>query len=326
MRWFSPVFLMAVLCAAPPLCGADLASLRTTTLYGSSYVRVSDWTALTNFKAVWLQKNKVLLVSNKWWRVEFTADSKKALVAGTDVWMSVPFAVRDGTPYISLIDLRTVIDPILYPAKPASGAIRTVCLDPGHGGEDPGNQVSGHREKTYTLKLALEVRAVLEKSGIKVVMTRSTDRLIGLYDRPETAHRAKADLFVSLHFNGQAGGSDANGVETYCLTPPGAASTNAGGEGKSSTKYPGNAHDGPSAHLAYQVQRRMRLTLDFEDRGLRHARFAVLRHARVPAILVEGGFLSNSRDRAFITSADGLKKLAKAIAEGILEYKRVSES
>jgi N-acetylmuramoyl-L-alanine amidase len=325
MRWLSLLSLLAALCTARPAGGADLSRLHTTPLFGSSYVRVADWAALTGFKATWLQRNKTLLVSNKWWRIEFTADSQRAVIAGTTVWLSVPFAVRDGTPYISLIDLRSVIDPILYPQKPASGAIRTVCLDPGHGGEDSGNLVAGHKEKTYTLKLAQEVRALLMKEGIKVVMTRNDDRLIGLYDRPETAARAKADLFVSLHFNGQSGGGDANGVETYCLTPPGAASTNAGGEGKSSTRHPGNAHDGPAAHLAYQVQRRMRLTLDFEDRGVRHARFAVLRQAKVPAILVEGGFLSNTRDRAFITSADGIRKLAKAVAEGILEYKRISE-
>ena len=156
-------------------------------------------------------------------------------------------------------------------------------------------------------------------------MTRDSDKLLGLYDRPAVASRAKADLFVSLHFNGQAGGSDANGIETYCLTPPGAASTNAGGQGKTNTKYPGTPNDPHNTQRAYQMQRGMRLTLDFEDRGVRQARFAVLRQASMPAVLVEGGFLSNSGDRKLITSSTELRKLATAIAEGILEYKRVAE-
>ena len=110
--------------------------------------------------------------------------------------------------------------------------IKTICLDPGHGGKDPGNRLPGRQEKDYTLRLAFELRDQLKQAGFKVVFTRSSDQFIELSERPELARRAGADLFVSLHFNGTDGGrAEARGSEVYCLTPAGAASTNARGEG-----------------------------------------------------------------------------------------------
>src|SRR5205085_2454476 len=102
--------------------------------------------------------------------------------------------------------LDETLAPVLSPpANRPGGKVRTICLDPGHGGRDPGNQTGGHDEKNYTLLLAREVRDQLSAAGFKVVLTRTTDTKIELPDRPAVAKRAAADLFVSLHFNAYDG-------------------------------------------------------------------------------------------------------------------------
>ena len=172
--------------------------------------------------------------------------------------------------------------------------VRTVCLDPGHGGKDPGNEVGSNQEKQHTLLLAKEVRAQLARAGLKVTLTRSTDSFVELPARPELAKRRSADLFVSLHFNAaEAGRSTVQGAEVYCLTPAGASSTNARGEGNGGGWFPGNRHNEQNLYLAYQVQKALTRNLAVEDRGVRRARFAVLRDAVMPAVLIEAGFLSH---------------------------------
>jgi N-acetylmuramoyl-L-alanine amidase len=324
LRFVVPVLLWVAFFATPTFCAPnDLSKLPRVELYSSSYVRATDWGNLTGFKPVWIQKGKIIALTNRWWRLEFTADSRRAVFSGTEVWLNVPFAVRDGVPYVSYLDARTTLGPVLFPQKNShTDRVRVICLDPGHGGEDSGNIVGTAREKIYTLRLAQELRSLLQREGFKIVMTRNDDRIVGLYDRPEIARKAKADLFISLHFNGQAGGRDANGVETYCLTPVGASSTNAGGEGRNSPRSPGNRFDEDNMHLAFHIHRRMQRALQMDDRGVKRARFAVLRQAEMPAVLVEAGFLSNSGDRKLITDPAYIKNIAKAIAEGITAYTR----
>src|SRR5262249_1609517 len=140
---------------------------------------------------------------------------------------------HNGGAYVSQLDALTALQPLLSPAKNRAGVkIKKVCLDPGHGGKDPGNRVGSNEEKKYTLLLAQEVSTQLVKAGLKVTMTRTDDTFIELPDRPDIARRRTADLFVSIHFNSADSGRDTvHGTEVYCLTPPGAESTNAHGEG-----------------------------------------------------------------------------------------------
>src|SRR6185436_15886135 len=107
-------------------------------------------------------------------------------------------------------------------------------------------------------------------------LTRSSDSFVELPTRPFIANRADADLFVSLHFNSADAGS-ARGIETYCLTPALASSTNARGEGATTGSYPGNKQNEKNIALAYQMQKSLVKSLSAEDRGVRRARFAVLK-------------------------------------------------
>src|SRR6185295_1593608 len=99
-------------------------------------------------------------------------------------------AMRQGGAYIPALDLTTTVQPVLFAAKDASAKpIRTIVLDPGHGGKDPGNREGGQQEKKYTLLLANELSGLLKKAGFNVSLTRNYDTFIELEDRATTARR-----------------------------------------------------------------------------------------------------------------------------------------
>ena len=306
---------LAVLAApAPP------SQLERFSISGREYVRVADWAKLNGFQGSWLSKQEFLL-TNKSARLSFTADVQKFSLNGTILWLSAPIALRNGTAFIAPVDLQTTIQPLLRPKRNAAGSrVKLICLDPGHGGKDTGNVEGKQFEKEYSLLLARELSAQLRKAGYKVFLTRSWDTFVELDERPELARARKADLFISLHFN--AAGGDAKGAEVYCLTPSHTASTNARGEGAETGSYVGNAQNEKNVLLAYQLQKSLINRLGMEDRGVRRARWAVLRPARMPAVLIEGGFMSNAAEVKKIYSAAWRRQLAGAIVEGVKGYAR----
>ncbi|MFO1512479.1 MAG: N-acetylmuramoyl-L-alanine amidase, partial [Verrucomicrobiota bacterium] len=243
------------------------------------------------------------------------------------LWLLLPLATRNGDIYISQLDVDSTFRPLLSPPRNARGKkVRTICLDAGHGGKDPGNRVAGRQEKDYTLRLTLELRDQLRRAGFKVVLTRSGDSYPELSDRPALARRAGADLFVSLHFNATENGrAEARGSEVYAMTPVGAASTNSRGEGAGAGAFSGNRSDEKNLLLAYYIQKSLIRELGSEDRGVRRARFEVLREATMPAVLVEAGFLSHPTEGKRIFTTEYRRQMAKAVVNGILAYKQVVE-
>ena len=198
-------------------------------------------------------------------------------------------------------------------------------IDPGHGGKDPGNLDGIAQEKRYTLLLANELRQMLQKTPIKVGLTRSTDKSVDLDLRPALARQMRADLFISLHFNSAPGPKNSvRGIEMYCLTPAGAASTNGRGE-SDSRAYPGNQWDPKNMLLAFQLQKSLVQSLGVEDRGIKRARWAVLLSAEMPAVLIEGGFMTDSSDASRIYSPAQRRQFAQAVVDGLLAYKRLVE-
>src|SRR5204862_1001175 len=113
------------------------------------------------------------------------------------------------------------LNEILSPPSNAPGIkLKTICLDPGHGGNDPGNQAGPYEEQKYTLLLAQEVRELLRAAGFNVVLTRTGDTRVERSSRPAIAKVRKADLFVSIHFNStETARDEVKGVEVYALTP-----------------------------------------------------------------------------------------------------------
>lgn len=298
----------------------------TTLFQGRPYQSIPAWSRTEGFQWGWIRPGEEFVVSNRWARFRFLVDSRRAEFNGVAVWLSEPAARRNGEPFIARIDFDTLVRPLLIPPRrPANGRIETVAIDPGHGGHDPGNQEGRQQEKKYAFLLAGELRSILESAGLKVILTRTTDVYIDLPKRPEIAVKRGADLFVSLHFNAAADRQAGRGAEVYCLTPPGASSTNAGGEGGNTGALPGNRLNDWNLVFAYQVQRALVNGLGLDDRGVRRARFAVLKSIEVPSILVESSFMTNPEDLVRIIDPARRRQLAQAIADGILASKRLFE-
>ena len=312
-----------VLCSAG--FGATATRIGKISFGGKEYLRLDQWARGNGFQI--RAQGKDFLVSGGGRQLQFTSDSKRMEFNGVLLLLSEAVRNQNGVPYLAALDLTTAINPLLFPPKVrARSTIKHICIDAGHGGSDPGNREGREQEKKYTLLLAQELGAQLRKAGYTVSYTRSTDVFIDLPVRPDLARRRNADMMISLHFNSSgAGGSGARGAETFCMTPARASSTNARGEGANNRNFDGNVNNARNMVLAYEIQKAMVRDLKSEDRGVKRARFAVLREATMPAVLVEGGFMSNPTEARNIYSAAWRAQLARAIASGISSYRRIIE-
>ena len=314
------LLLMCWMAVAAP---ATTGRLERVWIFGNEYVRLDKWAAGAGLKFDGGTRNRDPRVSGGGNMVRFEADSSKVSVNGITVHLSSPLAVRNGIAYVPPADLTSTLEPLLFPGSQPRKLVN-ICLDPGHGGTDPGFLSGREKEKKYTLLLAKELGEQLGKAGFKVSYTRTTDTFVKLPSRPETARNRGADLFVSLHFNSEGkGGESVKGVEVYCMTPAHTSSTNARGEGGESGSYPGNRFDSKNILLAYEVQKSLVTRLGLEDRGVRRARYAVLREAEMPAILIESGYLSNKAESQRIFDPAYRRQLARAIVDGIQDYKQL---
>lgn len=172
-----------------------------------------------------------------------------------------------------------------------------IVIDPGHGGPtDLGGVGFGLREKDIVLPMSLEIAQILEQNNIQVVMTRKTDRDLDLPPRAELANRVGADLFVSIHANAiSASRPDVNGLETFYYQS-------------------GQA-------LAQYIQNSMLESFPtMNNRGVKRARFYVLRKTKMPAVLVEVGFVTGNYDSRILADPVQRSRMAQAVARGILRY------
>ncbi|HKX61077.1 MAG TPA: N-acetylmuramoyl-L-alanine amidase [Verrucomicrobiae bacterium] len=330
MRWVLGIgaLLIGLLAATAESSPPTRLRLSRVELFGTEYVALDDWARANGYQVSWPLPKREVRLTHPNGKLEFTIDSRKMTLRGVVVWLSHAIAGKDGRAYISSRDLATAVHPILFPRRQSSTRkIRSIVLDPGHGGKDPGNQEGSRREKDYTLLLAREVAEILRRAGIAVKMTRDRDTFVELPSRPQVANRGNADLFLSLHFNSADGsGSPAvKGAEVFCMTPVRASSTNARGEGAGAGAFPGNRFDQKNVLLGYQIQKALSTKAGMEDRGLKRARFAVLRDATMPAVLIEAGFMTSPTDSRRIYDSQQRKRLAQSVADGILEYRRLIE-
>jgi len=299
---------------------------------GQNYTSLTDWARANGLKCYQLERGDKILATNRTMRLVFDADARDADINGVQVALSYPVANVKGSLLISQLDLDTAVRPLLFPERYVTPkVIRTICLDPGHGGKDTGNRVGWHYEKIYTLALAAEVRDLLKQAGFNVFLTRTRDTYVDLPDRPALANWRGADLFVSLHFNATpTGKNEVEGPETYCITPVGASSTNARGEtgefGPAVGAGPtlANRNEQRSLLLAYQIQKSLVRNLGAEDRGVRRARYRVLRDATMPAVLIEGGYMTHPVEGRKIFSDAYRRQMAQAIVKGILAYQKLT--
>lgn len=232
--------------------------------------------------------------------------------------LSYPVQERDGEMYISATDMSKLVDPVLRPRLTGRGKITTVVIDPGHGGHDAGAVSAYAREKDCNLAVGLKLRDKLRKAGFKVVMTRDRDFFLTLGERVAIANRTPDSLFVSIHHN--SGRAGASGIETFTLAPHGTTSPFA--RTRRSEDLAGNNQDSENIALATAVHAHSIRTTSAIDRGIQRARFSVLCTIRRPAILFEGGFVTNPQEGSKVSSSSYQDTLAQCICDGIVRYIR----
>jgi N-acetylmuramoyl-L-alanine amidase len=247
--------------------------------------------------------------------------SREATWNGVEINLGFAPQFIDDEVFVYGLDLQKNLEPLLL-GPPLTFGNRVVVIDPGHGGLNVGTHsvVDGRYEKEFTLDWALRLAPLLETNGWKVFLTRSSDITVSNADRVVFAGAHHADVFISLHFNSTSDrDARTGGLETYYITPAGLPSTLTRGFADSwSERLPNNAFDEQNLQLAVRVQNALWRATGIEDRGVRHARFeTVLRGQNCPAILVEGGYLSNPHEAKLIESPAYRQKLAQAVADAL---------
>ncbi|MDV3351771.1 DUF3747 domain-containing protein [Leptothoe sp. LEGE 181152] len=185
------------------------------------------------------------------------------------------------------------------PATPSAGRGEVlIMIDPGHGGRDPGAVGrNGLLEKEINTFIARRLQRTLEQRGYRAALTRTQDVELDLQPRVDIAERANATIFVSIHANAiSLSRPEVNGLETYYYSS--------------------------GRNLARAIHSSVLRSTDLRDRGVRQARFYVLRNTSMPAVLVETGFVTGSEDAARFQSTAAREQIADAIAQGIIDYLR----
>jgi len=267
-------------------------------------------------KQVILESRKVLMT--------LTLNDQTCVMNGVKFVFSHPVIEKDGLTLVSRMDLAKLIDPVLRPNYIRNaGEFGTVILDPGHGGKDGGAANSIGQEKNYNLAVARRLKMMLEAQGYKVVMTRDQDVFLSLEQRVEIANAVKERaIFISIHFN-SGSRKEASGIETFTLSPPGIAHYGQDVKPSDEKVRMGNLHDSANIALATSVHGSVlrRLSSTTVDRGIKRARFNVLSGVKHPAILLEGGFLTNPVEAKLVATAAYQDALARGVVDAIARYR-----
>jgi len=319
--WWALAFFCLVF--ALPLRAFDW---ETATSNGREYVTLHSFCLFYGFGYQAPSGNPRFVSRNALHSVIFKLGASDIYIDGVHYLLSFPIEEGDHDWLVSRMDVIKLFEPILRPTEIADlHPIRGVVIDAGHGGSDNGAGSRLGNEKTYTLDTAYRLDALLRGAGLKTVFTRRTDVFVDLYERAHIASLYPDYCFVSIHFNSAM--EEARGLETYCLSPRGAASTSSPYLTRGDIqKLPGNDYDTVNILLASMVHSEI-IKLNpgdaTADRGVKRARFVVIKQNVLPAILVEGGFVSNHMEAARVNRSDYRQSLAQAIARGVIRFVNV---
>jgi len=248
--------------------------------------------------------------------------SREAVWRGMEIHLGFAPEIIDDQVFVYGLDLQRNLEPLLLDSPLTFGSNRVVVIDPGHGGSNVGTHsvLDQRLEKEFTLDWARRLKPLLETNGWKVFLTRTGDTYVTNASRVVFAEAHHADLFISLHFNSTADRDEKTaGLETYCFTPTGIPSTVTRGYADPwAEKLSSNDFDAQNLQLAVKLQGALLRVTGMEDRGVRHVRYIeVLRGQKRPAVLIEGGYLSNPHEAEKIESAEFRQKLAEAVANAL---------
>jgi N-acetylmuramoyl-L-alanine amidase len=308
-----------------------------TKFRGEDYVAMADIAKRYGLKAAWTKPHAELTLRDaRGARLVFEKDQRDFQLDGARVFMGELAVSRNDDLWVTKIDVIKTIAPLFAPADHAAflpAPPKTIVIDPGHGGTDPGKQNPRLKldEKDMALDVALRLKKILESRGYRVVMTRTTDKrfsnspAVDLPLRAEVANKENADLFVSIHFNAVDHDPErVVGTETYVMTPQFQLSTQPEQDrAMAREQYPGNRQDVANAVLGYQIHRQVVADLKTSDRGYKRYRLAVLRPLHCPGVLVEAAYLSNDAEARRVATPEFRARIAESLAEGIGNYAAV---
>ncbi len=268
-----------------------------------------------NLKVVMLDANQgVFYQENNPKQIKFNLNSSSLICCDTKISVeSVPtitfveekvFIFSRQVPQLNF-DKLGLVDLLLNPEK-GQKKINVVVIDAGHGGKDPGAVGKKYYEKNINLAVAFELKKQLEQAGKTVYLTREIDDYISLKDRVEKVDTfdQKADLFISIHQNSSASNT-AVGIETYLPT-------------KILNSELMSENDKYNFLFACQVQQNLAKNTSLMNRGVKHANFYVIKNTKIPAILIECGFISNEVEEEIINSEKHRNAVVNSIVDAIL--------
>jgi len=326
MRHLLLVFLASLLPGIAAAADGKAAATNTwhvTQFDQRRYVPISDVAAFYRMHADVAAADRFRL-STATRVLEGRAGATEVRINGVKYVTCFPVRTSSGRVYLSAMDVTKIIEPLMRPGK-IKGAqqIRTIVLDAGHGGHDSGAVGPYGREKDYTLDVVLRARALLLRAGFQVKTTRLSDTFIPLEDRAAFANRFPGALFISVHFNKSNASPTGTGIETYALAPRGVPSMDEGSLRYSDFKLnPGNARDAENIALAACVHSMMVRNLRIFDRGIKRARFVVIKNITIPGVLIEGGFVDNPSDSRLIATSAYRQRIADSILAAATAYTR----
>jgi len=205
-------------------------------------------------------------------------------------------------------------------AAPQVAPFAMVIIDPGHGGQDSGTVKNGIVEKELTLDMAHRVERHLQERGLVVALTRADDTYVSLPDRAIMANNQPEAVFVSIHFD-DAGRSAATGIETYYAAHPVSLPEQIASWLPFLRRTSADPPNLESQSLATSIQEALVARTQATNRGTRPQQFFVIVNVRHPAVLVEGGFLTNKDEAVRLANVDYREQMAAGIADGIIQYR-----
>ncbi len=304
------------------------------------YVAVDDMAARLALKTTRDETKRELTLVAGVRRLVLTAEKREVRCNGLRVFLGDAVQLRSGQLYVSRTDYERCLLSLLRPDLVGDPLprLRTIVLDPGHGGADPGmeNKMLRIQEKVLALDVALRLEKLLQAEGYSVVLTRRDDRQLAptkeadLQRRAIIANASGADLFVSIHFNSLFPDTRVGGTEVYVFTRPGQRSDTSWGFGQvddtERDPSPVNRHDPWTSVLAHSLHRETITGLKTADRGHKTKHVAVLRGLNCPGVLVESLFLSNEAEARRAATPAYRQQIAAAMAAGIRSYAATLDS
>jgi N-acetylmuramoyl-L-alanine amidase len=320
-RWFATAFLVSAIATQTTVLAAD--DWQIIKVSGQDYLSVDNISRFYGLPAGIAASGEKVEFETAKNPLEFVSGSREVIINGARSWLCFPVIEQDGKLLVSRTDVAKTIEPLVRPHRvPNVGRVQTVVVDPGHGGYDKGQVSRYGYEKDFALDVARKLRPLLQSKGLRVIMTREGDYFVPLEVRAHIANKARDSIFVSIHFNGSNDDRNATGFEIFSFTPRGAPSTSDSAVAPSAlSAQPGSAVDAQSTALSACIYHSLLGHIPEYDRGIKRARFAVLRLTKVPAVLIEGGFLTEQGQCKLIAQKEWRAKLARAISVGIESYR-----